>query len=90
MASRVEQEFKSPRHKLLSFFKRSRDGWKRKCQEAKMALKLARNRIRDLEKSRAHWRQTAQQLQTQVKHFEQEQALVQAVTQKKTPAHNKI
>ena len=90
MASHVEQEFKSPRHKLLSFFKKSRDGWKRKCQEAKTTLHLARNRIRDLEKSRARWRQAAQQLQAQVNQLEQEQARARDLTQKKTPAHNRI
>ena len=66
MASRIEMEFKSPVHKLLSFFRKSRDGWKRKCIGTKRELKLTRNRIRDLKTSRELWRQKAKMLQEQL------------------------
>ena len=35
-ASTIEGcEFRSPQRKLLRFFRKSRDNWKRKCREAK-------------------------------------------------------
>lgn len=37
--------------------------WKRKCRESKEALQAQRVRIRDLEASRDHWREVAEQAQ---------------------------
>lgn len=54
--------YKSPRHKLIRFFEKSRDQWKRKAGEAKQALKLLKNRIRFLETSRARWKTKANAL----------------------------
>lgn len=54
--------YKSPRHKLIRFFEKSRDQWKRKAGEAKKALKLLKNRIRFLETSRAQWKAKANAL----------------------------
>ena len=34
------REFRSPQRKLVRFFQKSRDNWKRKCQEAKQRCKL--------------------------------------------------
>lgn len=48
---------------LAQSFRKSRDNWKRKCQEAKAELKSLRGRIRDLELSRSKWRDDAEMSQ---------------------------
>jgi chromosome segregation ATPase len=62
----------SPRCKLLAFFERSRDGWKRKCQKAKARVKRLTNRVRQLETSRELWRQRAQQSQEALRQLREE------------------
>lgn len=47
-----ENEYKSPRRKLVTFFEKSRDQWKEKCSEAKAKVKQLNNRVRFLEKSK--------------------------------------
>jgi Tfp pilus assembly protein FimV len=44
--------YKSPRHKLIRFFEKSRNQWKAKCLNAKALVKRLQNRIRFLEKSK--------------------------------------
>lgn len=53
--------YSSPRHKLLRFFIRSRDRWKEKCRQGKVALKRMINRANSLQRSRDHWKQVARQ-----------------------------
>jgi uncharacterized protein YdaU (DUF1376 family) len=65
-------KFKSPVSKLAKFFRRSRDGWKTKCQEAKRVNKKLANQTRAVEKSRARWKQIAHMAQRQVCELEQE------------------
>jgi hypothetical protein len=67
-------EYRSPVRKLARFFERSRDSWKRKCQEAKKRNKLLGNQLRAVEKSRGRWRWRANQLEAQVRQLEQELA----------------
>jgi hypothetical protein len=55
------QSFTSPLRKLVRFFHRSRDSWKRKCQQAKVALKRVKNEAYALRKSRDEWKQIARQ-----------------------------
>jgi len=55
-----EMEYTSPLRKLVRFFKSSRDKWKAKYHEVKKQLKLSQNQIRAVEKSRARWRQDAE------------------------------
>ncbi len=50
------KEYRSPRHKLVDFFRRSRDGWKRKCQAAKRKAKSLANHVAALKKSRNRWK----------------------------------
>jgi len=64
--------FKSPTRKLLTFFHRSRDRWKAKCQEAKRVSKLLANQTRAVEKSREQWKQTAEEAQQRVRELERE------------------
>jgi hypothetical protein len=55
------QGYKSRPGALIWFFRKSRDGWKRKYQDLKATEKGYKNRIADLTKSREHWRTEAQQ-----------------------------
>jgi hypothetical protein len=57
----IEKQFKSPVHKLLPFFERSRDGWKRKCGVAKAAIKRLKNQTVKLQRSRQRWKELAKQ-----------------------------
>ncbi len=62
MSATTEQTaFRSPQRKLVRFFLRSRDGWKRKCQRAKTAIKRLTNGLRALERSRDRWKTLAKQ-----------------------------
>ena len=53
------KQFKSPVAKLVTFFRTSRDGWKRKCQDARQKNKLLSNQVRAVEKSREQWKERA-------------------------------
>ena len=56
----LEMEYSSPAHKLIKFFRSSRDKWKAKHQRVKKELKLSQNQMRAVEKSRVKWRQEAE------------------------------
>lgn len=53
-------EYKSPKHKLLAAFKAGRDTWKSRHAEAKRSVKFFKNRLRQVEASRDHWKDRAQ------------------------------
>jgi outer membrane PBP1 activator LpoA protein len=53
------ESFKSPVSRLARLFKKSRDVWKTKALDKQQRLRAAQVRIRDLEKSRAYWKQRA-------------------------------
>jgi len=65
------KSYASPKHKLLSFFERSRDKWKTKCLEATATIKRLKNRIRFLERSK-------EELKEKVKQREAENAALRA------------
>jgi hypothetical protein len=65
-------DWKSPLRKLVQFFRRSRDGWKAKYLAKKEQHRLIGNQVRAVEKSRAKWRQAAEQAQQQVRQLQQE------------------
>jgi hypothetical protein len=64
--------YRSPWRKLLRFFERSRDGWKRKCLEAKRRVKRLSHRVRQLEASRDFWREQAKQREEERRRMEGE------------------
>ena len=64
--------FKSPVMKLVRFFERSRDKWKAKHHKVKQELKLMGNQVRAVEKSRAHWKEVAQQERQRVRELSRE------------------
>ena len=61
---------------LVEFFRRSRDGWKRKCIHAKAELKKSYNLNRWLETSRDNWKRRAKQLEAEVQRLGEEQKTV--------------
>ena len=64
--------YRSPKYNLLQFFERSRDGWKRKCQEGKVRIKRLGSRVDKLKTSRDRWKQRAQSLHSELAKAEQE------------------
>jgi hypothetical protein len=72
--SRVDEKksYTSPVHKLLPFFERSRDGWKRKCLETKTVLKRMKNRAGVLRKSRDRWKELAREREQELEQLRSE------------------
>ena len=64
--------YRSPLKKLVRFFRRSRDGWKRKCQEAKRKLKSFDVRLRVLRQNRDRWKELARQQQAELGRLREE------------------
>ena len=58
--------YKSRTKVLADFFRRSRDGWKRKCKAAKAELKKANNRSQWLQTSRDNWKARAEESEAQL------------------------
>jgi hypothetical protein len=56
-----EREYSSPKHRLLRLFKEGRENWKRKCQEAKAALKRHQDNLRATRTSRDLWKKRAKE-----------------------------
>ena len=52
--------FRSPLRVVARFLEKSRDGWKRKCMQAKEELHRLKVRVLDMEKSRRQWRERAE------------------------------
>jgi hypothetical protein len=67
--------YKSRPKLLLEFFRRSRDKWKHKCQQAKADLKNARNSCRWMQHSRDQWKQQARQLQAELDTLREQQKI---------------
>ncbi len=57
---------------LANSFRKSRDNWKQKCQEAKAEVKSFRDRMRDLELSRSRWRDDAEVAQREKQRLQEE------------------
>ena len=57
---------------LANSFRKSRDNWKRKCQETKAEVKSFRDRVRDLELSRSKWRDDAEEAQREIQRLQEE------------------
>jgi len=72
--SRVADDttYRSPLKKLMWFFKRSRDGWKRKSHEAKKRLKSFDTRLRVMRKDRNRWKELAQQQEAELERLREE------------------
>jgi predicted RNase H-like nuclease (RuvC/YqgF family) len=66
------KRYRSPRHKLLAFFEKSRDGWKSKCLAAKKKAKALANNVAALRKSRERWKALAREHRSEVERLQQE------------------
>jgi hypothetical protein len=71
-ASSEPKVYRSPLHKLLNFFRKSRDGWKAKCLTAKRKGKALANNVAALNKSRDRWKVLARQWRDEVEQLRQE------------------
>jgi DNA repair exonuclease SbcCD ATPase subunit len=79
-----EKQYTTPARVQAWFLGRSRARWKRKYQELKIEAKRLQNRVHDVTKSRAQWREQAEQLGRRVQELEaQNAALQQQVAAKK-------
>lgn len=58
--------YKSPVRKLVQFFKKSRNQWKVKCQEAKYQVKLLNNKIRYMDKSKEKFKMRVKELKNEI------------------------
>jgi len=67
-----ENTYKSPIHKLLSFFKRSRDQWKEKCKAAKAMVKQLKNQAANLQQSRQRWKDIAKKHASELEELRRE------------------
>jgi chromosome segregation ATPase len=59
MEKTMSQEYKSPPHKLIKFFKESRDNWEKTAKKRREEIRDLQARVRDLEASRELWREKA-------------------------------
>jgi hypothetical protein len=78
MQDLTPKDYQSRPGALAWFFRKSRDGWKRKYQELKATLKGYKNRIADLTKSRQQWRLKAEQAGERLAALEAEVANLRA------------
>lgn len=68
--------FKSPLRKLVRFFQRSRDQWKKKHHALKKDIKREQNQRRAVERSREYWRAKAARTERRVCELEAELGVV--------------
>jgi chromosome segregation ATPase len=72
------KDYKSRPGALAWFFRKSRDGWKRKYRDLKVTVKGLKNRIADLTRSREQWRAKAEQAGQRLGALEAENAELRA------------
>ena len=70
-------KYKTPRWVQAWFLGRSRDRWKQKYKALKVEAKRLQNRVADVTKSRAQWRDEAKQLTQQVEELQAQNAALQ-------------
>jgi hypothetical protein len=76
--------YRSPQRTLLRFFRRSRDKWKAKCQEAKREKKSLKYRLGVMTEARNRWKAEARRLQ---KNADSETTIAAAETTKNNAQH---
>lgn len=57
------KEYRSPQYKLVRFFERSRDNWKRKSHCRKVLIKRLTSRLQKMRLGRDRWRERAAALE---------------------------
>jgi uncharacterized coiled-coil DUF342 family protein len=68
----VREDYSSRPGALIWFFRKSRDGWKRKHQDLQATIKGFKNQIAAVTKSREQWRLKAEQASERVSALETE------------------
>jgi chromosome segregation ATPase len=71
------------------FLRRSRDLWKNKYAELKVELKRFRQRVADIDRSRAQWRRQAEDACQQVEALQAENVRLRAAADAATDAEKK-
>ena len=66
------KSYRSPRYKLVQFFERSRNNWKRKCQERMAQNKRLASRLAKMRYGRNRWRERAQSLEGELARVQDE------------------
>jgi Basic region leucine zipper len=72
------KDYKSRPGALAWFFRKSRDGWKRKYRDLKGTVKGLKNRVADLTRSRQRWRAKAERAGERLDALEAENAALRA------------
>jgi len=67
-----DKTFKSPDYKLLSFFHRSRDGWKAKAQQRNLRIKRLKNKVAAVRESRRKWKEKTRAYESRIAALEKE------------------
>lgn len=62
----AQKIYKSPIRKLSKLFKNSRNQWKAKCRKAKYKIKLLKNKIQYLEKSKDNLKMKLKRLENEL------------------------
>jgi hypothetical protein len=63
--------YKRPQRRLVRFFEKSRNQWKEKCREAKIALKKLKNRVGYLEASKAELKARVKELENELRELKE-------------------
>jgi hypothetical protein len=66
------KEYRSPQYKLVQFFERSRDNWKRKSHSRKVLIKRLTSRLQKMRLGRDRWRERAQLLEGELTRVQDE------------------
>ncbi len=66
--------FRSRLSALVWFFRKSRDGWKKKYQEVKQDVRGFRSELRDVRRSREKWRLRVEELERENRTLREELA----------------
>ncbi len=66
------KEYRSPQYKLVQFFERSRDNWKRKSHRRKVLIKRLTSRLEKMRFGRDRWRERARSLEGELARVEDE------------------
>jgi SMC interacting uncharacterized protein involved in chromosome segregation len=74
----LKTEYTTPARVQAWFLHKSRDNWKRKYMDLKADTKRLQNRVNDVTKSRAGWRDETKQLTQRVQELEAENAALRA------------
>jgi chromosome segregation ATPase len=66
------KEYRSPQYKLVQFFERSRNNWKRKCQDRGVRMKRLSSHLEKMRSGRNRWRERAQALEGELARVQDE------------------